>query len=75
MTPEAEAKAPDVWAKLPRNLRRVVCMLRAPTQSETFDLVARGLAVAKTDDTLIYTQLGFAVRFHGFQLHQKSRWN
>ena len=70
-----EARAPGVWERLPRDLRRIVCMQRSPTPHEALDLVARGLAVEKAGGVLGYTKLGFAVRFHGFQTHNRRAVN
>lgn len=71
----AEAEAPGVWEHLPRDLRRIVCMQRSPTPHEAIDLVARGLAVEKPGGVLGYTELGFAVRFHGFHKHKRLAVN
>ena len=71
----AEARAHDVWERLPRDLRRIVCMQRSPTPHEAIDLVARGLAVEKAGGVLSYTKLGSAVRFHGFQKHNRQAVN
>ena len=61
----------EIWHDLPRTLRDVVCMQRAPNDSETIQLIGLGLALQKPGGDYTYTKLGYDVRFHGFQENRR----